>query len=326
MIKNILIYLGLLIAVFVFSIYYYEWFSWFLLIMTICIPFVSLIISLPFMITTALNGFIVFANKSIKSDDDFYIGVAGKKGRAVFCPMMKMVVKAENHFAKTKKKIKIKHGGMLNEPIFNRADGFKKNCGCIEAKAKYCKIYDFMGIFFIPVKINSSFECFVMPKEKKTEILPECEEIPIIGYKPKSGGGFSDFYELREYQSGDSLKNIHWKLSTKQDELIVREPSLPVYRNFVVKVFLTESASDNDFILSRLAFVCRYLNKKGTVCNIAVIGSDTIKTLHAVNNSSDFSAFLKALYMGYKPENIIQDTEDNIVFSILPDREEVVHN
>ena len=321
MIKNILLYLGVLTSVFVFSIFYYEWFSWFLLIMTICIPFVSLIISLPFMITTALNGFMVFTNKNIKADDDLYIGVAGKKGRSVFCPMIKITVKTENKFAKTKSKIKIRHGGMLKTPIYTKAINLKKNCGCIEFKANYCKVYDFMGIFFIPVRIKNRFECFVMPKEKETKTLPECEKIPIVGYKPKSGGGFSDYYELREYQNGDSLKNIHWKLSTKLDELIVREPSLPIYRDFVVKISLTESASDNNSVLSKLAFICRYLNKKGTVCNIAVEGQNTI---HSVSNNREFSAYLKALYKGIEPKNAISDTKDNIVFAISPDHEEVV--
>lgn len=320
MIKNILLYLGVLSAVFVFSIFYYAWFSWFLLIMTICIPFISLIISLPFMITTAMNGFMVFANKSIKTDNDLYIGVAGKKGRTVFCPMMKIIVKAENKFAKTKNKIKIRHGGMFKTTIYTKAVNVKKNCGCIEFKAKYCKVYDFMGIFFIPVRIKNKFECFVMPTEEETETLPECEKIPIVGYKPKSGGGFSDYYELRGYQNGDSLKNIHWKLSTKLDELIVREPSLPIYRDFVVKISLTESASDNNTILSKLAFVCSYLNKKGTICNIIVEGNNTV---NSVSNSTEFNTYLKALYKGIKPENTISDTKDSIIFAIFPDREEV---
>ncbi len=321
MIKNILIYLGVLTAVFVFSIFYYEWFSWFLLLMTICIPFISLIISLPFMITTALNGVIVFSNSNIKVNDDILIGVAGKKGNNVFCPMMRIIVKAENRFAKTKSKIKIKYGGVLNTPIYTKATKMNKDCGCIEFKAKYCKVYDFMGIFFIPVRIKNNFECFVMPEEKETETLPECEKIPILGYKPKSGGGFSDFYELREYQNGDSLKNIHWKLSTKLDKLIVREPSIPVYKDFVVKTSLTASASDNNIILRKLAFVCRYLNKKGTVCNIAVEG---LNTVNSVSNNTEFNAYLKALYKGIKPANPITDIKDSIVFSILPDREEVV--
>ena len=31
-------------------------------------------------------------------------------------------------------------------------------------------------------------------------------------------------YELREYRDGDTLKQVHWKLSAKLDRLMVREP------------------------------------------------------------------------------------------------------
>ena len=68
----------------------------------------------------------------------------------------------------------------------------------------------------------------------KPALLPDSDSSVIVGYKAKPGGGFYDFYELRQYQSGDSLKNIHWKLSSKQDELIVREPCEPIFNKLII--------------------------------------------------------------------------------------------
>ena len=42
--------------------------------------------------------------------------------------------------------------------------------------------------------------------------------------KPKYGGGFSEEHDLREYRPGDTVNSIHWKLSSKTDKVIVREP------------------------------------------------------------------------------------------------------
>ena len=45
--------------------------------------------------------------------------------------------------------------------------------------------------------------------------------------KPKYGGGFAEDHDLRPYRPGDTANSIHWKLSSKLDEPIVREPLIP---------------------------------------------------------------------------------------------------
>ena len=84
MIKSIVIYLLLLISAFVFNMFYFGLFSWFLLVLTIAVPLVSLLVSLLFMIAGSVNGVLVFSHDSLNIGDDFYIGVSGYKGRAVF--------------------------------------------------------------------------------------------------------------------------------------------------------------------------------------------------------------------------------------------------
>jgi uncharacterized protein (DUF58 family) len=37
----------------------------------------------------------------------------------------------------------------------------------------------------------------------------------------------SELFAVREYRKGDRLQNIHWKLTAKQDDLMVKEHSLP---------------------------------------------------------------------------------------------------
>ncbi|MFR5863988.1 MAG: DUF58 domain-containing protein [Acutalibacteraceae bacterium] len=42
--------------------------------------------------------------------------------------------------------------------------------------------------------------------------------------RPKPGGGFAEEHDIREYRAGDPLNAVHWKLSAKLDELLIREP------------------------------------------------------------------------------------------------------
>lgn len=320
MIKNILLYIALLCIAFIFNVFYYAWFSWFLLVLILCIPLISLAVSLPFMIKSAISGIIVFANDSINVNEDFYIGIAGKNSPIAFCPQLRIKLNVQNKFANTSSKIKLCYGGSLNKPFYKKLNKHAKHCGVIEANAKYGKIYDLMGIFFIPVKINCNIECVVYPVAKKPDILPDCNKIAVMGYKPKSGGGFSDYYELRQYQSGDCLKNIHWKLSSKYDSLIVREPSVPIYKQFAVKLELTEDCNDNDSIVARFMYTCRYINKNGSVCYTYTARNTEIT---AIESDAQLKEYIRALYKNESYNTCTLKSNEIMVYSLFANGEEV---
>lgn len=174
------------------------------------------------------------------------------------------------------------------------------------------------GIFFIPIKLDCNISCDVMPKTKKPSVLPDSSKISIVGYKPKNGG-FSDYYELRQYQSGDSLKNIHWKLSSKYDDLIVREPSLPVYRQFYLRLLFTQNADINDDIMARFMYVCNYLNKNGSPCLVFNNGRE----ISSIANPSQLKEFIKALYRNHSYNTCFADTAPSLVYAIGESGEEV---
>lgn len=319
MIKNIIIYAAVLIAAFIFNIFYYAWFSWFLLLLTVCIPILSLLISLPFMILSAVNGIIIYCNEEVNVKDSFYIGAAGKKKPTFFCPALKISLLCKNSFANIKSKIKILYGGNLKKPLYKKCSIPASHCGNIEISLQSCRVYDFLGLFFIPIKTDCNCKCTVLPKPKKPSVMPDCEKIPILGYKPKPGGGFSDDYELRQYQSGDSLKNIHWKLSSKSDNLIVREPSQPVIKQFSIRPVFSSDSSDNDSILSRLVYVCKYINKKGSP---AIVVCESRGIYCEVSNYSELLVLLNMLYSGLPCKNASSDNNSLLAYSIFPNYEE----
>ncbi len=320
MIKNIIVYLCMLLSVFIFNIFYYAWFSWFLLVAVLSLPLISLVVSLPFMITSAANGFIIFAKDNIISGEDFYIGIACKKRNTAFCPLMRVKIKAYNTFTNKKENINITYGGSLRKAVFAKFNKLGKNCGCIILDAKHFKIYDIMGIFFIPVRTDSHISVNIMPKPQKTLVMPNYENIAVLGYKPKSGGGFSDFYELRQYQNGDSIKNIHWKLSSKHDDLIVREPCQPIYKKFAIKLELTDNSNENDSILAKFLYVCDCVFKNGSDCFVLCKGFNFVSLL---TDNNDAQMYIKSLYNGIPYKECLPDKNNFLVYSIFGEREEV---
>lgn len=319
MLKNILIYLFILTAAFAFSIVYYAWFSWFLLIVIICIPLVSLAVSLPFMVHTAVNGLKCFCDETAENFQSVNIGVRSGSGKTVICPFMKIKFRAENKFASKRKKVVMKYGGRVGSGVSVSCGELTRHCGCVNISAGYARVYDFTGIFFLPVKLSFSGNILVMPLTERPDLQPDSQSTAVLGFKPKPGGGFSDYYELRPYRSGDSLKSVHWKLSSKLDELIVREPCEAVYRKLVVKPEITDKPEVNDYILARFLYVCLKLCESEVefyaldCCSGAVM---------KIKNKGDVSRFLAALYN--KSLSIAEISLDGaVLYNILSHSEEV---
>lgn len=98
--------------------------------------------------------------------------------------------------------------------------------GVIEVKASYLTLCDMLSLHPVRREVFASAGLGVLPK-------PEGDlEYPLndfsVGMKEvcesrMTGSDFSDVSQVREYIPGDSMKDIHWKLSAKRDELMVKE-------------------------------------------------------------------------------------------------------
>lgn len=90
--------------------------------------------------------------------------------------------------------------------------------------------YSYLGLIRTRPKAQDAACCIVMPIPMEPVNMDSLETArnDSISYRPKPGGGYSEEHELRVYRPGDSINSIHWKLSSKTDEIIVREPLEPV--------------------------------------------------------------------------------------------------
>ncbi|MEI3102507.1 MAG: DUF58 domain-containing protein [Oscillospiraceae bacterium] len=89
------------------------------------------------------------------------------------------------------------------------------------------ELSSYLGLLKLRPKRQWQAKCTVMPKPKTPKNMASLESLPPVSqnYRPKPGGGYSrGGFELRQYRHGENINSIHWKLSSKTDELIVREP------------------------------------------------------------------------------------------------------
>lgn len=99
-------------------------------------------------------------------------------------------------------------------------------CGVYEIVCEELLAYDFFGIFARKLECPKPVNIIVMPNE--IEVEADIEALGISEDKdaytdPLAGDDVSEIRELRDYREGDRLSQVHWKLSSKSEDLIVKE-------------------------------------------------------------------------------------------------------
>ena len=99
-------------------------------------------------------------------------------------------------------------------------------CGQLRCRVTRVECRDLLGLIRIRRAVPQDLSCTVLPPAVAPKSAPDLDAAldtaPIL--RPKYGGGYSEEHDLREYRPGDTVNSIHWKLSSKTDEVIVREP------------------------------------------------------------------------------------------------------
>lgn len=99
-------------------------------------------------------------------------------------------------------------------------------CGRFIVKAESIQFMDLLGIYEVTLPLKEEKECLILPNGKVRN--SEAGLLYINGVSEameskEKGYDFSEVSGIREYIPGDKLQNIHWKLSVKKDELMVKE-------------------------------------------------------------------------------------------------------
>ena len=94
------------------------------------------------------------------------------------------------------------------------------------------RIYDMLGIFYLTKYTKSKGQVQVMPEAEQVNIVVTQASRYFVGETEvfddkKSGDDVSEIFQIRRFRDGDKLQSIHWKLSAKENDLMVKENSLP---------------------------------------------------------------------------------------------------
>ena len=143
----------------------------------------------------------------------------------------------------------------------DRSDLSTDHCGGIQVTAESVRVCDYLGLFSFPVRCREPQILLIRPHPVAMTLPEDLQKGIIRSWQPKNGG-FAENHELRLYRPGDSLNQIHWKLSAKTGDLILRQSMEPRQGLFLLTMNLRGSPEELDRMLGRFLWLGNHLAEK----------------------------------------------------------------
>ena len=278
MLRTWIIYSVTLISTIIFFLFYKMWVAWYCLIALLIFPVISLILCL---IAAHQMGFESHAPANPHVGDPSYIKlkINGIASYFSFCMAEYLVT---DQMGGTKKKIVIPiHNNGITDIAVDTA-----HCGAFTYKLTKIVVCDLFGFFKRNIRANTTHEILVRPVPILPEFIPD-----VFGFKAKNlrkaKQPNTEIYDIRDYQSGDSIKTIHWKISAKKDKLLVKEPLEEYGGHSRILLRLTKDRTELDKHLGQILFTSRFFLEREISHKIRVIPPDTSEIAFNVESVAD---------------------------------------
>lgn len=108
-------------------------------------------------------------------------------------------------------------------------------CGRVYVQISRFTLLDYLGLLPMKALVKADARLTILPDLYPMEAdMTARPAYADDGASNRRGEDRSEVYQLREYRPGDDIRQIHWKLSSKLDELILKEASQPESRSLLV--------------------------------------------------------------------------------------------
>ena len=288
MLRNWLVYLLGLAGALVFHIYYFGWYSWFVLVLAVALPWFSLLVSLLATLRTRLR---MDAPALLTRNEAAYVTLRAGNG---FLPQPLCRFRLTITAVMTGERRSLRQSTQSQGSWYVPLD--TSHAGAYLCQVEKARVYDYLGLFRLPVRAPAPVETVIRPVPREPARLPNLRHFLVRQLKPKPGGGFSEEHELRDYRPGDSMREIHWKLSVKTDRTIVREAQEPVRGLTLLTFDLRGTPGRVDATLEELLWLSQWLLDHDTPHQILWIDPTDCETATApIEAPADLEALLSRL-------------------------------
>lgn len=288
-----IIYGVVLLAALALQIFYDGYLGQFLLVCTLALPLLSLALSLRGMLGVRL-ALIPAASQMVQGQEGTWqISVTTRS----FLPVARvsMILTQENALTGAVYSQRLSLSG-LSQGMVRPLPMEGSHCGLLTGELRRVRALDALGLFAFPVPAPDPVHILVLPKplpwEKK---LPPLPQVSLQDHPTRGSSPSIEDYELREYRPGDPLRAIHWKLSSKHDSLVVREPAKSGQPQAAVTLDLYGDGDRLDRVLGRLWTVSHALLEQGMCHTILWLDPVRGQQEHAVVSHAQLLAAMAVL-------------------------------
>lgn len=301
MLKNRLTYLSILVSTTSFFICFNGYYSLYVFALSLALPFFSLLISLPGMLT-------VRAEVAVGQEEPF--GDArhprdARCGKAVPLPLYlkvssrwilpagraKVRLLIENRFTGETRREDLEFSPAHETQVLEHKLQ-SDTCGYLVCRLTKARAYDLLGLFCLPVRLGKKGRRLSRGEECRLIVHPNAFE-SVLGLGPrrapdgegerysqvKPGSDPTELFGLRDYRPGDRLNRVDWKLSQKTGGLLVREASLPLAQRVFILVDLYGDGAEADLLMDALMTISQSLCRQEVGHVIAFSQKKTLRFL-----------------------------------------------
>lgn len=202
------------------------------------------------------------------------------------------------------------------------------HCGNVRVEIQSIRVYDFLRLTYCTRQFEqeevtiTNLPPMIKPKEKIPILDVDAEESNIFSTQ-KGGEDTSQVFDYHEYIQGDRLKNINWKLSSRMNELMVKEFSFPISsRTLIMSELNAATYEEIDDIMTASCFVSHWLLENQYTYTMRWIQSHEMREFDqvidpATDNSFTLLAIFQQFYSGavYKENYLLNSYKNGTSFS-----------
>ncbi|MEG2203905.1 MAG: DUF58 domain-containing protein [Oscillospiraceae bacterium] len=189
------------------------------------------------------------------------------------------------------------------------------HCGRIAVSVERADALDCLGLTRHRIVCGAHTDATVLPETFEIRLLPTDDSLcpqETEEYDPtRRGSDVSEVYQIREYTQGDSLRQIHWKLTQKFRQLMVREPGQPMKRSLLLLLDLrgekgrVPEPDRIDAAAEVLVSLSQALVEEGIAHTVAWEAADGLPARFTVRNADDLTDLLPGLLAAQSGESAI---------------------
>ena len=267
MLRSRLCYLSLLLGTGSFYVCFNGYISYYVFLLSLALPFVSLLLSLPGMATLRVRlllqgeeGVLARTRKGASLP----LSIEASTPWPLPSGQVRLRLTVENTLTgtRTQERLVLALGG---QPLVLEHALTSPACGLVTCTVSRVWASDLLGLFSLPVpmKGRGRSAAFFYPRactpalSLRPQQNPDSEGERYSLTKP--GDDLSELFGLRDYRQGDKLSRIHWKLSQKTGRTLVKEPSLPLADSLLFLLDLNGQGEEADALLDVFATLSGFL-------------------------------------------------------------------